>query len=975
MGPLAPSLRRAFRAAMPAAAALLGLALAATSAGAQEVRSIEPVYDQVKGTVVPGAPAKLLPIRLLEGAPFSCEVKADRGSALLPSVALLGPDRTVDGTAVFVVKGGKASLLNYVPGDTATHWIRIEGADGTGGPWTMKSKVKLPKKAMGTGEIGSSPVEFPFVGPGRAVASAKVTASPKEALAPVFVDLEGPAGTSLDDSTLKALKNGFSLAGAALPAQGDHALTFAPAPGAAPGTYKVLIKFKVTKGTARILDAANVITDPIPMAIAPEGGDYFQADVDCALDVDFAQPGAIVKFQSGSTVVTVPPGSITHVPGQLLFSLNLTTFAPATYDVVVLNPDGGSGTLAQAFEVEALSPSPVSVSPDHAYEGGVERLRISGTLFRGNMSVALKRGLSTIPGVVVGSGAGYVDADFDLAGAAIGAWDLAAVNPGAPATTLVGAFDVLRVVSVASMTPEDNGDGVLVDAVILGDGFLAGATATLVRQSDGFEIEGEDLVVVAMTEIHATFDTTDVEPASFDLVVTSPGGAVVTLESAFRTRRQKGPPSDPVSPFSPGYAADGPPGLAHDASRGGYLLAWVEEDGSGGTPAWHVYAQRLDSDGTTLGDPVSVSGDDGSAEKRYATAGYDPVNDEYLVCWTEVMSITPTQTNSQHPNGTSALPLFQVMAQRLAGADLAPAGSNVQVTDSTSYTGGGKKDTWVISDFNSYRPSVAFDEKAGLWQIAWMEEFDTSGLYFYDDFDVFMRSLDPQSSGLGSLVQVAKTDACEGDPALAWDPDGQRVLVAWVARPTAGKGDLDLYLGANGGGTLLLAANGDNLGDPALAVDAITGTVVVSWTRVATDGTWRAEAASVALADLSAVVGSPLVLAGTGTDFLVRPAANQDFEEVHLFWTRQDSEGFTAMLLTCTSSATEGLQAIDEEATGLSSADGDGGLPTAVYGSGTGDTAVVWMETITETGKSTYLGDSLPNGLLRGEEFWFQLYR
>jgi hypothetical protein len=959
-----------------AALASLALALAAAApAIAQDARVLEPGSDTVAGVHESGDGPAVFAIRLFAGAPFSADVTGAKKSGLVPEVRLLGTDREEDGDAVFTVKGSKASLKNYVPKATGVHWIEVGAADGTGGGWTLKSKIKLPKKLAGEGAIpsGTNPVTYLFESPGRATVNVTVKGSPKDAGPPTFSSLRDPTGAVADAGVLKPGKTGFSLKGANLPKVGEHRLLVLPGTGGVDGTFTVKLTFKVTAPPKRELSAAAFLASPVVTSLTPDEGNVTQI-LPMTLHADFVRPGAVVEFKKGTAITTVGAGQITLGDGTASFTLNLGTWSPGTYDVTVRNADGGTGTLPGAFLLETVAPLPVSVSPSSAFEGETVRVRVSGSQFLASTSFVLRRGSATIPGAWAGSGAGWIDADFDLDGAAIGLHDLVATNPGAPEAVLPNAFLVEEIESLKSMTPPDNRDGVVVAAVIIGTGFLDGCTATLSREGGEFEIEGTDLEVFSSGEIRCTFDTTDAVPALWDLVVVTSHGATFTLPGAFRTRAPKGEPGDPFQNFSAEVAADGPAGIAFDPTRDEFLVVWKDYNPYGIVPHWTIYAQKLDAGGAAVGSAVSVSDDGGLAAKAFPTVGYDPVNDEYLVVWTEQMSITITQTGLTHPNGKGTVSLFQVLAQRLAAADVSKTGSNVHVSDLTGWNGGQKGVTWYLSDFHAYRPSLAFDAGAGQWMIAWMLEFDTTGLYSSDDFDVVQRSFEPTKPVLGGLTRVGATTAYEGDPALAYDANGGTVITAYNVRGTGKYTDLDLHLYAGGTSNLVVAGNGDDLGETALAVDPTTKTLVLSWTRAVSDGTHSAEAATVDLGDLSQIVGSPLTLGSGAADMLVRPVVNEETGDVHLFWTRQDGKGTSAaMHRYATSDTSSGLVAsADEEE--LSSGSGDEGLPTGIYAPTLGQVAALWLATLGSAGGPSYLGECLPAGIPNGVDFWFMTY-
>lgn len=968
---------RGLRRALLSAALLLPALPAAAPAQDASVHEIRAGSDVVAGEIAAPGGLVRLPIRLVEGSPFSLDVAAAKRGTLRPRVVLLGTDRREDGEAsaamTTVAKGARVLLKDHPPAGTGLHWIEITGAEGTTGAFTLRTKEKAPRGAVLDGSLvpGGDPVEALLPCPGRATATVTVRGTTKGALPPAFASVVGPDGKAADPGIPSATRTGFVLRGARWPLPGVHRLGISsPAGGAS--SFSAKARWKVERLPRRTLDAAQVIADPVPTALVPGEGAVGET-LDFVLAVDFAREGAEVEFRLGASSVKVPASAVDLAPGEASFTLGLGAFLPGTWDVLLRNPDGGEGLLEDAFRAVALPPELLSAEPSSGFDHEVVRLRVLGSRLPAGSTVELRRPGESIAGALVSSSATEILADLDLRGRTVGTWDVAVVPPGAAALLLPGAFEILHGLTVLSIDPPHDLDGAPVEAAVGGTGFTPGATVRLVHHGEkGDEvIEGASVAVEGGGLLTASFDTAGAPVGSWDVVVTLPGGAAATLPDGFETR---GPLADPVNTFSASATADAPPAVAWSGTRDRCLVAWVEEDPKGIILAWYLYAVLLDREGNVLAGPVRVSDDGGPAAKRCPAAAWDDARGEFLVVWSERRTVTPTQNSQTHPNGKGPVSLFQVMAQRLSDADLTKAGTNVQVSDHTGWTGGGK-DTWYLGDFDNLRPSVAHDRKTGLHEIAWMAEFDSSGLYSTDDWNVFQRTFDPGKGALGTLREVAVTPAHEGDPSLAWDPDGERVLRVHNAAPPPKYAGLDLFLGTGSTSFAWLSGNGDYLADPALAVDPASRRALLTWTRVAGDGTRSVEAGLAPLDDLSSVLGKPAALASGGVDLLARPSWNDDLGEVHACWTRVDGKGMAyQMLVRLDASGDEGPAALGGESE-ISGGSGDEGWGVTAFAPASGETVVVWLSKLTSTGAKSWPGDVFPSGTVRGVDFWFRRVR
>jgi len=160
------------------------------------------------------------------------------------------------------------------------------------------------------------------------------------------------------------------------------------------------------------------------------------------------QAGATVKLtRSGQS--DIPATNVTVVSSsQITCDFDLVGAAAGLWNVVVTNPDTQSGSLPNGFTVTTSpsAPTVTSITPSSGVcTGTVHITDLAGTNFQAGATVRLTRsGQPDIPAtgvtVVISS---QITCDFDLAGAAIGLWNVVVTNPDAQSGMLANGFTVL----------------------------------------------------------------------------------------------------------------------------------------------------------------------------------------------------------------------------------------------------------------------------------------------------------------------------------------------------------------------------------------------------------------------------------------------------------------------------------------------------------------------------------------------------
>jgi uncharacterized repeat protein (TIGR01451 family) len=163
-----------------------------------------------------------------------------------------------------------------------------------------------------------------------------------------------------------------------------------------------------------------------------------------------------------------------------------------TWTIEVIGQNIPQGPQLYALVVDGdISPreelTVISINPDQAYNNGLlSGAQIDGTGFDSAATVALMRGVQTIPGVNVSvdTDNDVITADFNLAGAAPGLWDVRVTNPEESATledgllVLDATLPDLVVTKTASQSQVDPGSLLTYTIEVANDGLVPATGVT-----------------------------------------------------------------------------------------------------------------------------------------------------------------------------------------------------------------------------------------------------------------------------------------------------------------------------------------------------------------------------------------------------------------------------------------------------------------------------------------------------------------
>ena len=147
-----------------------------------------------------------------------------------------------------------------------------------------------------------------------------------------------------------------------------------------------------------------------------------------------------VTITNGSSTKTVS-GTIINKT-QIKCSLPLTNLPYGLYNLTVLNADGTSGMMENAFFVTNPPPTITAITPATGYMTGIVPVTITGTKFAAGAEISLVNGSFKSLGTVTSVSATKITGSFLLPCIPPGLYNLTVTNPGNASTTKLRAFTV-----------------------------------------------------------------------------------------------------------------------------------------------------------------------------------------------------------------------------------------------------------------------------------------------------------------------------------------------------------------------------------------------------------------------------------------------------------------------------------------------------------------------------------------------------
>lgn len=258
-----------------------------------------------------------------------------------------------------------------------------------------------------------------------------------------------------------------------------------------------------------------------------------------APDSVWIQLGAARRFATGVNVDS---------PTQIHATFDFSGLAAGSYDVAVRNPGGLSDTLPVALELQqqdGVGVKLISISPPQGVRGtSVHIGSLSGSNFTSPDSVWLSRPASgaRIPMAALARlSSSQIAGDFNLAGAALGAWNVVLRNGDGLRDSLVGAFQVLAPPpALDRVTPSSGRRNLPVLLALGGANFFGANTARL--HSAGRDISLGSVSTLADTSVSGVADITGAPTGFYDVIVANADGQSDTLAGGFQVRRPRPAP-------------------------------------------------------------------------------------------------------------------------------------------------------------------------------------------------------------------------------------------------------------------------------------------------------------------------------------------------------------------------------------------------------------------------------------------------
>lgn len=310
--------------------------------------------------------------------------------------------------------------------------------------------------------------------------------------------------------------------------------------GKAAGDWDVVVRND--DGQWGMLEDGFLIQNPNPLVsgISPSVANQGEVLDDVTISgSDFRDVSMTIQLRRGAQAIAGT--GITWVnPTTVTADFNIPSGAAVGSDWDVFlqnNDDSKSSTLSDAFTVEYAPPIVSSIAPSEGdNDGTVGITNLAGTGFRGGATVTLSMPgqpdiSATSVDIVSGS---RITCDFDLTGAATGAWDVTVTNTDLKSGVLLDGFEVEYPAPVVSgISPSfANNDGTVHISGLTGADFRSGAIVKL-HKAGNPDIIATAVVVTSPGQIECDLDLSGRAVGDWSVIVTNDDGKSGTLEDGF----------------------------------------------------------------------------------------------------------------------------------------------------------------------------------------------------------------------------------------------------------------------------------------------------------------------------------------------------------------------------------------------------------------------------------------------------------
>ncbi len=701
------------------------------------------------GIILP-APPTPVPFGAVPGTLASISVKRSKGSFINPQVIYLqAPSGALVDLGAATSHRLTVSAESYkdVPlGELGTYVAGVGTQTGVGGDFgviTVSLKMPKPKPVK---RLDSGVVVDPLVD---SVAPASGFDNLAYAGISVTGDFFGPSPSVRLEGAETIDASSVNRVSATL-LEIDVDLTGRPV-----GGYDVVVTLP-DGAEGRRAGGFAVSATPIPSGASPPTG-FDNLVLSGTVSGTRFVSGLSVTFlpRTGGAGIGATEGAVTATSAAV--TVDLRDAPLGGYDVLVVNPDGGTNVLSSGFTL-LRAPRLFSALPALGFDNDAARaVTLAGDSFQAGMTCRIERsGQADVVAAVSGLTPTGATATFDLRGKLSGPWTLRVTSPDGGTATV--AYSIARAPRVFSTNPPHVFDfESLTGVVVNGTDFTAGAQVDLTQGGVSILAATAEAVNGPGTTVTCDLATTGLPPGDSFARVTNPDGGNETLPLPFSVLGTR--------TLVSGATGAGTPVAAYNGTQDEYLVVWSHDDGTNR----NIRARRVSAmSGAFLGSVIVVTdnsidmdGDTYTATEDKTDPGvaWSPGLGKYLVAYA-------------WKDASTAGDRTKVYAQ-LVNAD-----GTIHTPQSQAYP------AFTGSSGTVSPPRIAWNPTRSEWMVVWAWDVAAGP-------DVFHLRLDNQVSPMGVVsagTLIANThvnsgntvDDKDADPDVAYSATGAEYAVVYT---------------------------------------------------------------------------------------------------------------------------------------------------------------------------------------------------